>query len=75
MALWHQLVVLQRSAKKARIWRTDQILWVLLLRVWSDWRESLAIVEPETFVEADLGSGGEPRDPWRRRRMGFMEAT
>jgi hypothetical protein len=50
LALRHQLVVLQRTAKKPRLRRTDRILWVLLSRLWSRWRESLAIVRPETVI-------------------------
>ena len=50
LALRHQLVVLQRNAKKPRLGRSDRILWVLLSRIWTGWRESLAIVRPETVI-------------------------
>jgi hypothetical protein len=50
LALRHQLVVLQRTAKKPRLRRTDRIFWVLLSRVWNGWRESLTIVQPETVI-------------------------
>ena len=50
LALRHQLSVLQRTAKKARLRRSDRLLWVLPLRVWMDWRDSLTIDRPETVI-------------------------
>ena len=50
LALRHQLVVLQRSTKKPRLRRADRVFWVLLSRIWSGWRESLAVVQPETVI-------------------------
>ena len=50
LALRHQLNVLQRTAEKPRLGRTDRLLWVLFLRFWKGWRESLAIVQPETVI-------------------------
>ena len=35
----------------------DRVLWTWLSRVWSDWREALVIVKPETVIA------------WRRRRF------
>jgi putative transposase len=49
-ALRHQLAVLQRTSKKPRIRKADRLLWVLLSRLWSRWRESLTIVQPETVI-------------------------
>jgi hypothetical protein len=37
LALRHQLAVLQRTAKKPRLRRTDRALWVLLSRFWPGW--------------------------------------
>jgi len=28
----------------------DRVLWITLARLWDDWRESLAIVQPETVI-------------------------
>jgi hypothetical protein len=50
LALRHQLSVLQRAAKKPRLRGQDRLLWVLLSRVWTGWREILTIVQPETVI-------------------------
>ncbi len=50
LALRHQLNVLQRTAKKPRFRRSDRLLWILLLRFWKGWRESLALVQPATVI-------------------------
>jgi hypothetical protein len=48
LALRHQISVLQRSAtKRPKLTAGDRMLWVLLSRVWRDWRSVLAIVRPE----------------------------
>ena len=50
-ALRHQLNVLKRSAKqRPKLTRVDRLLWVILSRVWRDWRSALAIVQPETVI-------------------------
>jgi putative transposase len=51
LALRHQIGVLNRSARKRpKLTAGDRMLWVLLSRVWRDWRSVLAIVKPETVV-------------------------
>ena len=50
LALRHQLEVLQRNAKKPQLSNQDRALWVAISRLWPDWRESLAIVQPKTVV-------------------------
>ena len=50
LALRHQLLVLQRAARRPRLRATDRALWVLLSRFWSGWRESLTIIQPETVI-------------------------
>ena len=51
LALRHQIGVLQRSARKRpRLTPGDRLLWVLLSRIWSDWRSMLTIVQPDTVV-------------------------
>src|ERR1019366_7235989 len=51
LALRHQIVVLQRSARKRhKLTTMDRLLWVLLSRIWSDWRSVLAIVQPDTVI-------------------------
>src|SRR6266550_7186383 len=51
LALRHQLAVLQRRTNKRASLRTvDRLLWVLLSRLWAQWRSSLVIVKPETVI-------------------------
>jgi len=51
MALRHQLMVLRRSVPKPKLRNSDRLLWMLLLRCWSNWRRALVIVEPRTVIE------------------------
>ncbi len=50
LALRHQLYVLQRSRARVRLNNRDRLLWVVLSRIWTDWRRSLTIVRPETVL-------------------------
>src|SRR5262245_53095344 len=51
LALRHQISVLQRSAKKrSKLTPADRLLWVVLSRIWAEWRSALAIVQPETVI-------------------------
>lgn len=50
LALRHQLDVLKRNTKTPRLRNRDRVLWVILFRLWPDWRGSLAIVQPKTVV-------------------------
>jgi putative transposase len=50
LALRQQLAVLQRNARKPRLKRRDRAFWVLISRIWSDWRKPLCIVQPETVI-------------------------
>lgn len=50
LALRHQLGVLQRSVKRPRLRRRDRLFWVWLSQLWPGWRDSLAIVKPETVI-------------------------
>src|SRR5664280_3847906 len=51
LALRHQIGVLQRSSRKRpKLTAVDRLLWVLLSRIWSDWRSVLAIVQPDTVI-------------------------
>jgi len=51
LALRHQIGVLQRSVRKRpKLTAVDRLLWVLLSRIWSDWRSVLAIVQPDTVI-------------------------
>jgi len=51
LALRHQLAVLQRQAPgRPRLGRADRFLWVLLSRLWPNWRRAVQIVTPDTVV-------------------------
>ena len=51
VALRHQIGVLRRSAKKRpKLTPADGLVWVILSRIWGDWRSALAIVKPETVI-------------------------
>src|SRR5262249_738189 len=49
-ALRHQLNVLKRSVPRPRLTPADRYLWVVLSRVWQNWRAALAIIRPETVI-------------------------
>jgi hypothetical protein len=51
LALRHQLAVLHRQApRRPRLGRADRLLWVLLSKIWPNWRRALQIVTPDTVV-------------------------
>lgn len=49
-ALRQQLAVFKREQPRPRLCRRDRIFWVILSKLWSDWRSALVIVRPETVV-------------------------
>jgi putative transposase len=50
LALRHQLEVLQRNAKRPRLTTRDRTLWVIISRLWPNWRKALTMVHPETVI-------------------------
>ncbi len=50
IALRHQLAVLQRSAPKPSLQKSDRVLWVFLRRCWPGWQQVLVIVQPRTVL-------------------------
>ena len=50
LALRHQLIVLQRNARKPGLTKRDRLFWTLLLLIWTDWRKPLVLVKPETVI-------------------------
>ncbi len=50
LALRQQLIVLRRGIKRPKLRAADRMFWVSLARVWSGWRSSLAIVNPDTVI-------------------------
>jgi putative transposase len=74
LALRHQLDVLQRNAKRPRMRDRDRALWVLLARVWDNWRNPLSLVQPDTVIRWHKRGfrlywrwKSRPRWPGRRR--------
>ncbi len=50
LTLRHQLNILQRNTKKPCLRNRDRLLWVILSRIWKDWRKPLTLVRPETVI-------------------------
>lgn len=50
LALRQQLAIMKRSSKKPSLRIRDRLFWVFLSRFWSNWKETLIIVKPETVV-------------------------
>jgi putative transposase len=51
LALRHQLRVLQRTRpRRVQLVKTDRWLWVVLSRIWTEWRTALVVVKPETVI-------------------------
>ena len=50
LALRHQLDVLKRNSKRSHLTNRDRTLWVILSRIWSDWRKPLTLVQPDTVI-------------------------
>ena len=51
LALRHQIVVLKRGVKRARIEDSDRIFWILMRRTFKEWRDCLHFVKPDTVVK------------------------
>jgi hypothetical protein len=47
-ALRLQLRAVQRTRRRPVLTTSDRLFWGALARIWSDWREALMIVQPET---------------------------
>jgi putative transposase len=50
LALRHQLDALKRNAKRPCLKNRDRLLWVMLVRLWNNWRKQLLFVQPETVI-------------------------
>ena len=50
LALRQQVAVLKRSVRRPRVRLRDRIYWVVLLRIWSGWRNCVLFVQPSTVV-------------------------
>ena len=50
LALRQQLAAMKRSIKRPQLRASDRIFWIILSRFWSNWRQALIVVKPETVV-------------------------
>lgn len=50
LALRDQAMVLKRQTRHPRLRRSDRYLWLMLMRVWRNWRNPLIILEPEPLI-------------------------
>src|SRR5262245_18168873 len=50
LALRKQLAVWKSRQPWTRLTAVDRIFWVVLVRLWKSWRNSLQVVRPETVV-------------------------
>ena len=50
LVLRQQVTVLKKSIKRQKLRPRDRVFWVVLSRLWPDWRSALAIVQPETVI-------------------------
>jgi hypothetical protein len=75
LALRHQLAVLrQRAPTRLRLGRVGRLVWVVLSRVWSGWRETVQIVSPDTVV-AWHRQGVALYWRWRPRPRGLVKGA
>ena len=50
LALRQQLAVLRRTTKRPKLINADRAFWVVLSRLWPEWRSALILVKPETVI-------------------------
>jgi transposase InsO family protein len=67
LALRQQLAVWKARQPRPRLTEMDRIFWVVLSRLWKDWRSSLQVVRPETVVRWH-GRGFKLYWAWKSRR-------
>ena len=57
LALRHQIAVVKRDVRRPKLFDLDRLFWVVLARMWRDWKTAVVIVQPETVID------------WQRRRF------
>lgn len=50
LALRQQLAILRRRHPQPRFAPSDRFFWVMLRRIWDEWKWALVLVQPETVV-------------------------
>jgi len=63
LAAHQQLAVYRRTVKRPRIREGDRLFWVLLSRIWPEWKSWLVIVKPDTVLRWNRKRF---RDYWRK---------
>jgi len=51
LALRQQLVVLRRTVQPPQIQNRDRWFWIVVSRIWRDWRQALVFVKPDTVIK------------------------
>jgi len=59
LVLRQQLAVLSRQQRRPRLQPADRLFWSWLARMWSGWRSTVVLVQPETVIRWQ-------RTAWRR---------
>jgi len=67
LALQHQVAVYQQTIHRPRLHPTDRLFWAGLARLWADWQEALAFVQPRTVI---AWQRKRFRDHWRQLSQG-----
>jgi hypothetical protein len=55
LALRQQLSVLKRRHPRPKFELLDRLIWLIVRRCWSGWKQALLVVTPETVVRWHLG--------------------
>src|SRR5262249_47791619 len=50
IALRHQLSVFTREKRQPRLRDRDRLFWIVLKKLWKDWRSALELVQPQTVI-------------------------
>ena len=69
LALRQQLAVWNARQPRPRLTEMDRIFWVLVSRVWRNWRQALHVVRPQTVVGWHR-AGFKRYWTWKSRRRG-----
>jgi putative transposase len=72
IALRQQLAVLRKKHPQPRFSAKDRLFWIVLRRLWPNWRQALILVQPETVIRWHR-AGFKSYWTWisrRRRRSG-----
>lgn len=51
LALRRQLAIYKRNSKRPKLTQAHRWFWIVLARLWNDWRKALVIVQPDTVVK------------------------